>query len=312
MNCPDTTITLWSGADPWVFPLSGNLVEPEGWGYLGARKSGLYIRTFDEFDQTHSTHEFRVWPRGLTRADGIALSEFWAPEAHLINNRWYIYFAAIQGGHASRRMWVIESEHTNPLGPYQLKGKICTPDDNWAIDLTVFQANGKLYGVWSGWDGEGVLPEQNLYIAEMDTPWSMKGERVLLSRPEHHWERSIHPINEGPQVIIENGYITIVYSADASWTKHYKLGMLSIPFGSDVMEPSNWKKYEKPVFEQGSTKFRGPGHACFIKHPTRGWLNVFHYKRTAHWGWNNRMVAVQQFAFDESGKPLLGVPGGTY
>ncbi len=310
MNNPAPTFdSICNGADPWVFPMSGNYVEPQGWGYLGGKKNGLYIKVFEEFDGLAAANEFKIWPKGQASVEGKKIRDFWAPESHFINGRWYVYFAATNSGNEGRRMWVIESGGQSPLGPYELKGKISSDDDNWAIDMTVFQHEGQLYAVWSGWESPTAeFPQhQHLYIAKMETPWKISGERVRISSPVLQWEKSVHPINEGPQVVIANGNINIIYSADASWTPHYKLGLIYTPMDADLMDGQMWKKKETPVFEQGKTKYKGPGHACFINHPTRGWLNIFHYKKSAHWGWNNRVIAVQQMAWDSDGLPQLGV-----
>src|SRR5207248_19073 len=83
----------------------------------------------------------------------------------------------------------------------------------------------------------------NLYIAPMDDPGTIAGERVLISRPEHDWELSVKPINEGPQVLrnVERDKLFIVYSADASWTTCYKLGLLEW-VGGEVTDPSAWRE----------------------------------------------------------------------
>ncbi len=47
------------------------------------------------------------------------------------------------------------------------------------------------------------------------------------------------PICEGPQVLKRNGDIFIVYSASASWTPDYRLGLLHHRTG-DVLNPAAW------------------------------------------------------------------------
>ena len=53
-----------------------------------------------------------VWtaPRRGGNSDNV-----WAPELHLIDGRWYIYFAADDGRNENHRMWVLEGEGSNPL-----------------------------------------------------------------------------------------------------------------------------------------------------------------------------------------------------
>lgn len=38
----------------------------------------------------------------------------------------------------------------------------------------------------------------NLYLARLDTPWSIVRPQVRLSRPDFDWERVKYKVNEGP------------------------------------------------------------------------------------------------------------------
>ena len=106
------------------------------------------------------------------------------------------------------------------------------PDNNWAIDGSLFEHKGDWYMVWSGWQTRRIDTEtQCIYIARMANPWTLGSERVLISKPELEWERHYinedgsHPsyiiyVNEGPQPLKSpNGeYVHIVYSASGCWT----------------------------------------------------------------------------------------------
>ena len=61
----------------------------------------------------------------------------WAPELHRIGERWFVYFAADNGKNKYHRMWVLESEGSDPLGPYHCRGQLET--EGWAIDGTVLR-----------------------------------------------------------------------------------------------------------------------------------------------------------------------------
>lgn len=142
-----------------------------------------------------------------------------------LQEKWYIYVAADDGNNSSHHMFVLENIDGNPLDQFTLQGEIAAPTDRWAIDGTVVEfPNGKLYFIWSGWEGTKNAA-QNLYIASMRDPTALSSDRVLISKPEFPWEKVGTPlVNEGPEALWNNGSLFIIYSASGSWTDDYCLG----------------------------------------------------------------------------------------
>ncbi|NQV36122.1 MAG: glycoside hydrolase family 43 protein, partial [Phycisphaeraceae bacterium] len=234
--------------------------------------------------------------------------EIWAPELHFINDRWYVYFAADNGRNENHRMYVLESETADALGPYRFCGKLTDPSDKWAIDGTVLPYKDRLYLIWSGWEGD-VNVQQNLYIAPMRDPKTLSGRRVLISKPTLDWERNGRPlINEGPQILQRDGKVFIIYSASGSWTDHYCLGQLTL-IGDDPLTANAWQKKRDPVFV-GTDKVISPGHASFTVSPdgAEDWI-VYHTARHPGAGWD-RNVRAQRFSWDKKGQPAFGKPVG--
>ena len=286
------------GQDPWVVPHEGALLLVQS----ARNNRQIVIKRFRDLRRMHRNEETVIWnPRGKNDHS----LQIWAPELHEIDGRWYVYYAASDGQTRNHRMYVLESDR--PLGPYQEVGKICDPhNDTWAIDLTVLQHEDGLYAVWSGWEGETDGFPQNLYIAPMANPWTICGERRLISTPELDWEMSVAPINEGPQAIRNTGQgkLFIVYSADASWTQAYKMGLLEW-VGGDVASPGSWKKLPHPIF-------MGGGHGCFIETGSGRHL-VYHRKMSTDPGWGDREIRFARFAWDVDGYPTIAPeqpPGG--
>ncbi|PTX64432.1 glycosyl hydrolase family 43 [Melghirimyces profundicolus] len=158
-------------------------------------KDGFYYMTFTHYGKdivvwkTRSLTDMRnakkvtVWkpPTGTKYSHGI-----WAPELHWIDGKWYIYFAADDGSNPNHRMYVLESNTPNAQGSYTFKGKIADPKhDVWAIDGTVMKHNGNMYFVWSGWEHADSGFPQNLYISPMSNPWTISGERQMISTPTY-------------------------------------------------------------------------------------------------------------------------------
>ncbi|KUO63469.1 hypothetical protein APF79_06770 [bacterium BRH_c32] len=285
------------GADPWVILHDGIYY------YCYSTDTSIWINSSERLEDVVQQTGIEVWKP----EEGKPYSkEIWAPELHFLNDKWYIYFAADDGKNENHRMYVLESLSDNPKENYILKGQLKAKTDKWAIDGTVLEHNKKLYFVWSGWVGDKNV-SQNIYIAEMENPYTIKGERVLISIPEHKWEIFGEPwINEGPQILKHAGKTFIIYSASGSWTDHYCLGQLSL-IGNDPLYPKNWEKKKVPVF-QGTEKIFSPGHASFTYSPdlTENWI-VYHTAKKKGSGWD-RNVRIQKFSFDENGEPAFDKP----
>jgi GH43 family beta-xylosidase len=227
----------------------------------------------------------------------------WAPELHFINGRWFIYYAADDGDNVNHRTWVLESEGADPLGNYICRG--CLPTEGWAIDGTpLILSDGRMFFVWSGWPGQRD-GQQNLYIAPMSTPFTFSGPRVLICEPDQSWERVAMPICEGPQVLQNNGKIFVVYSASASWTEDYCLGLLTNTDGN-LLNPASWTKRPTPVFQKTEHVW-GLGHCSFVKSAcqTQDWI-IYHAKSSKKQGWEDRDVHAKQFAWTAEGLPDFG------
>lgn len=154
---------------------------------------------------------------------GAYAKDFWAPEIHFLNGKWYIYFAANTETNSGHRLWVLENSSQDPLkGDWIMKGKLTTPDDKWSIDGSVFENKNQLFAIWSGWEDDSNF-QQNIYIAKMKNPWTIEGVRTKVSSPELEWE--IHGdlnkndipnhvnVNEGPEILKHQNKIFLIYSA---------------------------------------------------------------------------------------------------
>ena len=238
--------------------------------------------------------------------------EYWAPELHKLLGRWYIYVAADDGDNYNHRMYVLEAAGNDPTGDFRMVGKIAAPTDKWSIDGTVILIDGQIYFVWSGWEGD-VNVAQNIYIAHMSSPTEIDSERSMLSSPAYEWEQrgsvpgDLPTINEGPAALYGFGRPRIVYSASGSWSDDYCLGMLTY-LGGDPLEPENWKKSDKPVFEKTSTCF-GPGHCSFTTAADGSSWIVYHGNLVSGTGWSGRSVWTQPLG-RVGDEPVFGKPIG--
>ena len=289
------------GNDPYVIKDGSHYLLIE------SADGGLWITQSPENNLTEIEQGERtqVW---TTPSEGPNCADVWAPELHRIGDKWYIYYAATtcDRDNANHRMFVLESEGDDPLGPYTDRGQITDANDRWAIDGTRFEFGGRAYYAWSGWPGDED-GQQNLYIAEMSSPTTIEGAGVVISEPTEEFERRTMPINEGPQAIVTDDRVFLVYSASASWTDDYAYGMLT-GSGDDLLDPANWEKSPDAVFASTGEVF-GPGHGSFTTSPdgTEDWM-VYHSARYSGAGWD-RVVNAQRFTWKD-GVPDFGTPVG--
>ena len=247
-------------------------------------------------------------------------SGLWAPELHVLNGRWLVYFAAEHPaeGNTSHRMYVLGGPEANKdptIGPWQFLGPLHgLPEEQWAIDGTIFALKGAHYFVYSGWPRGEVKSDlnQELFIVRLDNATQIEGEPVQISRPEEKWERTQdqggdHGINEGPQWLTKpgGGWCGLVYSCAGSWTCEYKMAVLHFE-GGDPLNPGSWRKDMKPLLQskhEGSGPF-GPGHGNFAVIDDQV-LGIFHATDSPTDGWKNRRARIQRVTWTSHG-PYMG------
>ncbi|MEH1125459.1 family 43 glycosylhydrolase [Micromonospora sp. CPCC 206061] len=284
------------GADPWLQYHNGNYyLITTSW------TSTLTIRKSPTLAGLASAPSVQVW----NDTTASRCCNFWAPEMHFLNGRWYIYYTGGQNVSdyiPTQRSHVLESAGSDPMGPYTYRATLA---NFWLIDGSVLQVNGSLYFMGSA-SGGGT---QNLVIAPMSNPYTVSGSFSTISTPTQSWERQGGTVNEGPEPLYRNGRTFIVYSASGCWTPDYKLGLLSLT-GSNPLSASSWTK-SGPVFQRNDANgVYGPGHNGFFKSPdgTEDWI-VYHANDAASDGCdNNRTTRAQKFTWNADGTPNFGAP----
>ena len=274
------------GADPWAIYHDGMYY------YMHTTATNLTLwRTPDITQVAHGECKV-IW----NPTDPSNSRNLWAPEIHFIDGKWYVYYAADDGNTDNHQLYVLENANADPFeGEFVMKGRISTdPDNNWAIDGSLFKHHGKLYMVWSGWQTRRVDTEtQCIYIAEMANPWTIGSKRVLISMPEFEWERRYKSadgsmpdhviyVNEGPQPLVDPSgkYVHIIYSASGCWTEYYTLGMLTADANADLLNPDSWRKSTEPVFSQSPENgVFGTGHNSFFMSPDSTEYYILYHAR---------------------------------
>jgi GH43 family beta-xylosidase len=298
------------GADPWLEYFNGNyyLITTTFTNELLMRKSPTLAGLA-------AAPSVQVWTDNTAGRN----ANFWAPEIHFINNRWYLYYSGAQAGAPccdTQRTHVLESVGTDPMGPYIYRNMLTGPQLNpggWLIDASVLRLNGGLYLLGSGSIGGS---RQSLVIAPMSNPVTVSGGFSVISSPTLAWEQQGGIVNEAPVALQRGGRTFIVYSASACWGPDYKLGRLTHN-GGNPLSASSWSKAPNPVFQRSDAAgVYGPGHNGFFTSPdgTENWI-VYHANDAVGDGCDNgRTTRAQRFTWNADGTPNFGTPvrlGGT-
>lgn len=295
-------------ADPQIF------LHTDGYYYMTATVPAydcIELRRAQSIGGLSNATTQVIWRK---HASGPMSANIWAPELHFLEGKWYAYFAA---GRADAlwaiRMYVLENSSANPLeGTWTEKGQIQMNWESFTLDATLFEHRGSRYLAWaqSAPNSKGT----DIYLAKMDTPWSITGKQVLLTNPDLAWEKVGHHVNEAPAFIRHHKSLFLTYSASAT-DANYCLGLLTADESSDLLQPSSWHKSPTPVFTSNpATRQYGPGHNCFTTTPDgKTDILVYHarsYEKIEGEPLHNpdRATRAQPFQWKADGSPDFGVP----
>lgn len=259
---------------------------------------GIYISKFTEFKDIENGELLNVYP--LKYGEG---PEWYAPELHRTDDCWYIYVSPDYGNNL-HQMTVLELKGISPMGKFENLGVIKGLENEWTIDGTVLEYDGKLWFLWTF--------GSKIYIQEMENPWSLKkdSKRTLLTKAELPFETVTEgKVNEGPAVLKKGHKIHVIYSANDSRYDSYCLGRMTF-CGGDILDITNWEKYPDAVFKASDTVF-GPGHCSFTTAKNGEDVDdyiVFHANLESGSGWNGRSVFIQKFSWDKNDNPVFGEP----
>ncbi len=273
--------------DPVLFSWKGS------WYFIATNDNtddvGLYVRRAETpaglFEP--QTEEHLILGRDET---GEFWQTFWAPEFHVIGGALYILFA-VGGKVWGPQCYVMRlREDGDILNPtdWERPVRIRRQDGSWlstdgiTLDMTYLRAGKRSYVVWSYRRHIGTPDDTGsmLYIAEIEeeTPWQLKSEPVLLSRPLLGWENVSGTINnEGPHSFVSEGTVYLAYSGGSANRYTYVLGLLTAQEDADLLDVKNWKKSGFPVLSFYSVAGEyGPGHNSFFEDDFGNLMIAYH------------------------------------
>ncbi|TFK99782.1 glycosyl hydrolase [Pterulicium gracile] len=158
-------------------------------------------------------------------------------------------------------------------GPYTYASRLVPPNfDQWAVDGSILQLNGRLYLLFSGAPTTNPW-RQNTYTSLMSSPTQLSGNAVMISGPTFNWEMVGPPVHEGQEFIQVGGVTRIVYSASHCSSEDY-IG--SQPLHRDHPSKIVWVKSPNPIFGKNvAAGVYGSGHHFMFQFGTQ-WFFAYH------------------------------------
>ena len=175
--------------------------------------------------------------------------------------------------------------------------------------MNYFEANGKGYVSWSYRTFWGEDSGSMILLAEpdLDKPWQLLSEPILLTRPEYGWENvDKTDNNEGPNTVVRDGKVYIVYSAGNAGGDSYALGMLTADENADLLDINSWEKSKYPVlasdFVEGEI---GCGHHSFYFGGDGNTYILYHGHKT--FGNSERIDGMRRVQYLADGRPYVAL-----
>ncbi|MDO7840826.1 glycoside hydrolase family 43 protein [Sphingomonas sp. CA1-15] len=289
----------------------------DGWYYMTGsvpEYDRLVLRRSKTLEGLSTATERVLWRH---EKSGPMSGFLWAPELHLIDGRWIMYFAAGPSGGGEDvfriRTYAVACDGKDPMtGAWSVLGQLQTAWDSFTLDSTSFVHKGTRYLAWAQRE-PGIETNSNLYLAPLATPLTLAAKQVRLTVPTLDWEVRGFKVAEAPAVLERNGRLFMTYSASAT-DDRYCMGMLTAPADGDIMDAANWTKSPVPVFQSSPAhKVFGPGHNSFTTDERGRDVLVYHARDYAKISGDplfdpNRHTRMQRFRYAADGTPVFGEP----
>lgn len=289
------------GADPCLF-------YHDGYYYLSSTTaSDVKLRRAKHINELKDATDVQVWKDDDSTRD----RDIWAPEFHMFDAgdgsgpRWYLYYTASAGPEPSHRLYVAQSAGTDPMGPYKFKAKLQTDADDahYAIDGTAVRLpDGQLVFAWCGRPSPH---GQGIFISKMTNPWTLAGERAALEADGFGCDF----VREGPEFLLHDGQIFLVYSMCSADTADYRMSALVANAGDDLSQAASWGQLPRLLMARVDQNGAwGPGHNFFFKSPdgTQDW-QAYHAKTSTKNTYGDRSTRAQRVHWREDGTPDFGI-----
>lgn len=310
--------------DHFPFPIAWHRADPcvgkwQGKYYFIATNdaddnNSLYIREADTIPGLVTAQEVLILD---TKQYPEIKSLLWAPEFHIVNDRFYIFHAGSSGGFEEQACQVMAlKEGGNPMiredweRPRKVVKKDGTPliENGISLDMTVIPIQDRYFVSWSHRPLKPYDLGAWICIAEIDPdePWQLISDIVTIAKPDYGWDNNHTPVVEGPYPLIRDGKIFLTISG-AAVDSTYVVGLLTADVDADLLDPASWVKSNYPILTLNDVEGEyGPGHNAFVTDEDGNVWNTYH-ARPRPGIKAPRSSGIRRVHFDVDGYPVLAL-----
>jgi len=248
------------------------------------------LQTWTFIGHVFNSSNFPQWTKGVD-------AEFWAPEIHLINGKFNMYFTSRDKKTDLVGLGLAVSDSIT--GPYIPQPEaFLVVGGTWVLDCTVINNDGKLMLAW--------VESLKIRVRNLtDDGLAFKDNiTVPIFGPEGGWEGET---TEGPWYIFRNNYHYMFYSGNNFCSDGYALGVAR----SSISAAGPYEKLPYPLLVSDA-EFKGPGHGSIVRDVDgKGYVFVHHaWKTGAICGDNFRLMFSSTLRWGNDDWPLNMTIGG--
>lgn len=281
----------------------------------------LTIREADSVNELSNAKAFALrgeegysYELGVNDDDNKLL--LWAPELHKIGDYWYVLFASGSNNWDGQCCYIMKNKTGNLMDKNAWEDAILVKDVDGisplykkgiTLDMTYIHDNNKHYVIWANREtisrGGDVVGSSDLFIAtiDKDDPSVITSEKVMIAKPEYGFELRTTAVLEGPFAIKKNGNIYLSYSGSGV-DETYCVGLLIAKEGTNLLDPTNWKKLSSPILTTESGGEKGPGHCSFTVDEYGNEIFIYHFFKESY---VTRSARARRLDFSRISLPIL-------
>lgn len=243
-----------------------------------------------------------IFPAGQTPSWTNPNGAFWAPEIHIVNNKFNVYFAATD--QASNIICVGVATSDSILGPYvNSTAPLIKNITMSSIDPTVMSVeNDTKYLVWktNGAVNDTEFPTW-IWAQELTSDgMNVTGPLTQLIEETLPWEGNLV---EAPWIIKKGGWYYLFYSGNFFCYSNYSIGVAR---SQNPLGP--YEKKGDPILV-GNSVWAGPGHCSVIRDRNAvlgQYVIIYHaWEATGVCGNNNRYLMIDFVHWNLEGWPYI-------